>query len=329
MDTLPYKLLPIDELVVRMNEMGTNATPFLFIINYNTDAGYVIKGDELDDNYIKWQFHGDKSTDKKINKQLEWQSHPVSQNLYAEKFNYVKKQILIGNSFLINLTQPTSISTNYTLDDIYNFACAPYKLWLKGRFLVLSPEIFVQIKGRKISTFPMKGTIDANLPDAEKLIMQDEKEIAEHATIVDLLRNDLSMVAEDVHVTRYRYIDKIHTMQGELLQVSSEITGILPEDYRNCLGSIIAKLLPAGSICGSPKHKTLEIIQQIEGYDRGFYTGVCGYFDGENLDSAVMIRFFEQTDNGLVYKSGGGITSQSVLEKEYKELLQKVYVPVS
>ncbi|GAB1415821.1 aminodeoxychorismate synthase component I [Paludibacter sp.] len=329
MDTLPYKLLPIDELVVRMNEMGANATPFLFIINYNADAGYIIKNDELDDNYIKWQFHGDKLNYKKINKQLEWQSHPVSQDLYAEKFNYVRNQILIGNSFLINLTQPTSISTNYTLDDICNFAYAPYKLWLKGQFLVLSPEIFVQIKGRKISTFPMKGTIDANLPDAEKLIMQDGKEIAEHATIVDLLRNDLSIVAEDVHVARYRYIDKIHTMQGDLLQVSSEITGKLPENYRENLGDIFVKLLPAGSICGAPKAKSLEIIREAENYDRGFYTGVCGYFDGENLDSAVMIRFFEQSEHGLVYKSGGGITSKSIMEKEYRELLQKIYVPVS
>jgi para-aminobenzoate synthetase component 1 len=175
----------------------------------------------------------------------------------------------------------------------------------------------------------MKGTIDATLPDAERKILQDEKEMAEHATIVDLLRNDLSMVATDVRVSRYRYVERINTMQQDLLQVSSEIIGRLPDKYRERLGDILFSLLPAGSICGAPKIKTLEIIRQAEGYDRGFYTGVCGYFDGENLDSAVMIRFMEQTDEGLVYKSGGGITFQSELDKEYEELIQKVYVPVS
>jgi len=88
-------------------------------------------------------------------------------------------------------------------------------------------------------------------------------------------------------------------------------------------------LLPAGSITGAPKPKTMEIIDQAEGYERGFYTGICGCFDGENLDSAVMIRFIEQEGEQLIFKSGGGITSQSDLNKEYEELIQKVYVPIS
>jgi para-aminobenzoate synthetase component 1 len=72
----------------------------------------------------------------------------------------------------------------------------------------------------------------------------------------------------------------------------------------------------------------LEIIEQAEIYERGFYTGIFGWFDGENLDSAVMIRFIEQKGDKLIFKSGGGITSQSQVEKEYEELIQKVYVPV-
>jgi len=94
------------------------------------------------------------------------------------------------------------------------------------------------------------------------------------------------------------------------------------------LGDIIFALLPAGSISGAPKTKTLEIIQLAEGYERGFYAGVCGYFDGKNLDSGVMIRYLEQESDGLTFKSGGGITAQSDLVKEYEELIQKVYVPV-
>ena len=290
---------------------------------------YVIPEGKIDSAYVRYRFHDSKSLVKEGNQSLKWSLDPVSEEEYAIKFNYVKQQIQAGNSFLTNLTQPTRISTNFSLEEIYKNGYAPYKLWLKDQFLVLSPETFVQIEKGVIKTFPMKGTIDASIPDAEAIILNDVKEMAEHATIVDLLRNDLSMVANDVKVTRYRYIEKIKTLQKDLLQVSSEISGILPYNYQSYLGDILFKLLPAGSISGAPKPKTLEIIEKVEGYERGFYTGVCGYFDGERLDSAVMIRFIEQTKDGLIYKSGGGITFQSEMEKEYEELIQKVYVPVS
>ena len=172
----------------------------------------------------------------------------------------------------------------------------------------------------------MKGTIDASVPDAERSILNDEKEMAEHSTIVDLIRNDLSMVSENVHVSKFRYIDRIYTNEGDILQVSSEITGKLREGYR--LGDIITKMLPAGSVTGAPKNETLRIIKECEQYDRGWYTGVFGIFDGQSLDSSVMIRFIEKNGNGYIYKSGGGITCLSDPEKEYYELISKVYVPV-
>jgi para-aminobenzoate synthetase component 1 len=86
-------------------------------------------------------------------------------------------------------------------------------------------------------------------------------------------------------------------------------------------------LLPAGSISGAPKVKTLEIIKNAENYERGYYTGTAFYFDGDNLDSCVLIRFIEQTEKGWVYKSGGGITIYSDARKEYQEILDKIYVP--
>ena len=72
----------------------------------------------------------------------------------------------------------------------------------------------------------------------------------------------------------------------------------------------------------------MEIISKAEDYERGFYTGIVGYFDGKNLDSAVMIRFIEQKDGKLFFKSGGGITSQSNAKNEYQEMIQKIYVPI-
>jgi para-aminobenzoate synthetase component 1 len=172
----------------------------------------------------------------------------------------------------------------------------------------------------------MKGTIDASLPNAEELISNDVKEKAEHATIVDLIRNDLSMVANDVKVNRYRYLEEIATNDKRLLQVSSQISGSLSNDYQSDIGSIICQLLPAGSICGAPKESTLKIIEEVEGYKRGYYSGVFGFFDGQDLDSAVMIRFIEQINGNMYFKSGGGITMNSDPEKEYNELIDKVYV---
>ena len=223
-------------------------------------------------------------------------------------------------------------------------------------FVCFSPETFVRIKGGRIYSYPMKGTLDASLPNAEKQLMEDQKEAAEHATIVDLIRNDLSRVAEDVRVDKYRYIDVLHTNKGNILQTSSEISGRLPEDYPHHLGEILDAQLPAGSITGAPKDKTMQIIQEAEDYDRGFYTGIMGIYDHGELNSAVMIRFIEEetspvdfeadgeknfkakegkasegkepkANRKLYFKAGGGITSKSDCRKEYEEVIQKIYLP--
>ena len=94
------------------------------------------------------------------------------------------------------------------------------------------------------------------------------------------------------------------------------------------LGDILFSMLPAGSITGAPKKKTMQIIREAEGYERGFYTGITGYFDGDSLDSAVMIRFVEQEADGMYFKSGGGITFKSDARSEYEEMKQKIYVPI-
>lgn len=328
-----------EQAVKRMNNWGLLRRPFIFIINYLQDASYVEEISSIDPTELLYNLNGftNQSTSDKSNgnsclnnkkEHIHWQSFPESFDIYRHSFNIVQRNIFAGNSFLTNLTCRTPIETNLTLQDIYFRSKAIYKLWLRDSFMVFSPEIFVRIYQGKISSYPMKGTIDASIPDASRLLMDDPKEAAEHATIVDLIRNDLSMVANQVSVSRYRYIDTLHTNQGAILQTSSEIQGVLPEHYQEHLGEIIFKLLPAGSITGAPKKKTMQIIQEAENYDRGFYTGIMGYFDGENLDSAVMIRFVEQEGEKMYFKSGGGITCQSDVESEYNEMKQKVYVPI-
>ena len=174
----------------------------------------------------------------------------------------------------------------------------------------------------------MKGTIDAGIQNAEAVLLNDSKELAEHNTIVDLIRNDLSMVSKNVRVEKFRYIDKIKTHEKELLQTSSKICGDLRPDWKEHIGDILIPMLPAGSICGAPKKKTVEIIKEVENYDRDYFTGVFGYYDGQKLESAVMIRFIEKMGDELYFKSGGGITSFSDCESEYREMVDKVYLPI-
>lgn len=318
------------EAIEYMNEKGRAGKPFLFIINYKMDLIHLYEPHEIDEAELLYNINGftnsSGSTTEKQN--IEWQTEPVPFPVYEKAFNYVTHEIKAGNSYLLNLTFPTKITTNLALKSIFQQAKAPYKVWLKDEFVCFSPEIFVRIKDGYIRSFPMKGTIDATLPDAEKQILSNRKEEAEHATIVDLIRNDISRVASEVGVKRYRYLDRLITNRGDLLQVSSEIEGKLPDNWQERTGDILFELLPAGSISGAPKKKTLEIIEEAEIDSRGFYTGISGYFDGKQLDSAVLIRFIEQKGEQLYFRSGGGITAQSNMDKEYNEIKQKVYVPI-
>ena len=232
-----------------------------------------------------------------------------------------------GNTYLLNLTFPTQIEIKTSLLNIFLSSQAPFKLYYKNQFITFSPERFIKIENNLIQTYPMKGTIDAQIPNADEKILADEKEKAEHTMVVDLLRNDLSMVAKQVCVNKFRYIDKIKAGEKNLLQVSSKITGVLENNWHERIGDILLPLLPAGSISGAPKIKTLEIINQVENYKRGFFSGIFGYFDGNKLDSAVMIRFIERQDGKFIYKSGGGITIDSNPKLEYEEMLDKVYLP--
>jgi para-aminobenzoate synthetase component 1 len=324
----PYKILNKEEMIAAISEYASEQTAFLFVIDYKAETGYVIPSADIQPEFLKFSVNEKQDSAFSANVPLRWDVQPVAPALYRSKFDEVVTQIRRGNSFLVNLTQPALVGTNLNLEDLYRCGKARYKLWLKDMFTVLSPETFIKIVDGKIYSYPMKGTIDASVPDAVNVILNDPKEKAEHATIVDLIRNDLSMVADNVGVTRYRYVDTLHTNKGDLLQVSSEIVGRLSPDYPDRLGEIMFSLLPAGSISGAPKPKTLQIIEAAEGYDRGFYTGIFGWFDGRNLDSAVMIRFVEQQGNQLIFKSGGGITSQSDPKKEYEELIRKIYVPL-
>lgn len=331
MSDLPF--CSSQEAIRRMNEWGRYSRPFFFLIDADRLQCLVESPENLPSHgSLLYAFpHHSNVTQISTPRPdvFRWEPHPQSFESYARSFQTVHGNLRAGNSFLVNLTCATEVDTDLSLRRIFEHADARYRLLLEDRFVVFSPETFVRISHGHIYSYPMKGTIDASLPDAARTLLADEKEAAEHATITDLIRNDLSRVAEQVTVTRYRYLDRLHTHAGPLLQMSSEIRGKLPSDYPAHLGDLFFRLLPAGSVTGAPKRKTVEIIHEAETYSRGFYTGVMGYFDGETLDSAVLIRFLEKLPSGrLVFKSGGGITFRSTPEAEYREMIRKIYVPV-
>lgn len=320
------------EAIEKMNVLAKAGTPFLFIIDYKQEHSYIEEADKIDASSCLYLFRGKGNIAADIPRYdgtVDWQYIPPSPAEYRHAFEVVKQNLLAGNSYLTNLTCRIPINTNLTLKEIFLHSRALYKLWLKDKFVCFSPEIFIRIEAGEIKSFPMKGTIDATLPDAEQTLMQDVKEAAEHATIVDLIRNDLSMVSDHVRVTSYRYIDRLQTNKGPILQTSSEICGTLPPDYKEHIGDILFRLLPAGSITGAPKPKTMQIIAEAEDFERNFYTGIMGYYADGKLDSAVMIRFIEQeNEEQLYFKAGGGITAKSRWESEYNEVKQKIYVPI-
>ena len=310
-----------------MNRLGGEGKPFAFLIDFEEKMPRVWESVHGRDEFL-FDFNGYTNHDREVAERAlapTLRPLPIPLEEYAERFDLALHHIRRGDSYLVNVTAPTRVEADLSLEELYGCARSRYRCMLRDRFVCFSPETFIRIRGGRIHAHPMKGTIDADLPKAEETIMNDPKEAAEHATIVDLIRNDLSMVADRVRVERYRYYEVIEAHGRRIGQVSSEIVGELPTDYTERIGDILFSQLPAGSVSGAPKRKTLSIIREAEGDDRGYYTGVAGFFDGRDLESCVLIRFIEE---GGVYRSGGGITSRSRLESEYREMVDKVYVPL-
>jgi para-aminobenzoate synthetase component 1 len=313
----------------KASNYATAGVPFLFVIDFELQKPLVCRLEDAEDNDIYYDIKGISNIrTTSLHPKVELKCTPIDKHFFSEKFQRVIRHLKNGDSYLLNLTFPTPIEINLTLAEIFREAQAPYKLLYKDRFVVFSPECFIRTGNNEIFTCPMKGTIDATIDGAENILLNNRKEEWEHNTIIDLMRNDISMIATDVTLTRYRYIERIKTNRNQILQTSSEIKGNLPRNWRMDLGNSLLKLLPAGSVSGAPKKKTVEIIRQTETDKRGFYTGIFGIFDGENLDSAVSIRYIEKKNNKMFYRSGGGVTANSNMDDEYREIIQKIYVPV-
>ncbi|MFW6363745.1 MAG: aminodeoxychorismate synthase component I, partial [Spirochaeta sp.] len=299
----------------------------------------VLKLEEIDSGILRFStpLGGNCPVEKVRSQPILSIRNPLSRSRYHQGFHRIQAGLKRGDSFLANLTYPVDVECSQPLHEVFFSSQALFRLWWKDHFTVFSPEKFITISTNgTAATFPMKGTISADIPDAANRLRDNAKEAAEHLTVVDLLRNDLGRIGTKVRVERFRYLERIHSPAGDILQASSEIRAELGKNWQGRIGSLLAEILPAGSITGAPKRRTLELISEAEGEQRGYYTGIIGYFDGSQFCSGVMIRFIEERAGGLPdslplqfprFRSGGGITIYSDEEEEYHELHTKIRIP--
>ncbi|MBV6493178.1 MAG: Isochorismate synthase MenF [Turneriella sp.] len=229
-----------------------------------------------------------------------------------------------GFSYLTNYCTQSTVELPLKPYALFENSTAPFTVYFENEFIAFSPEAFVSVEGDTICATPMKGT-GYNKED----LLSSEKEKAEHATVVDLLRNDLARVAKAIRIEKYRYMTGIPQADGRTLyQTSTAICGTMPPDWRRSIHVWLPNLLPAGSVTGAPKRETVSLLRRYETEPRGFFTGVAALFDGENFYSCVLIRYIDLRTKPYKFRSGAGITIYSDAEAEYEELLQKVYIPL-
>ena len=187
-----------------------------------------------------------------------------------------------------------------------------------------SPESQIIINNGEAIMHPIAGTFkrsgDVEADDAQaKALLADAKENAEHTMLVDLARNDLSKTCNNVQVNYYKQIKYF----SHVIHMVSEVSGKIKPGHHTF--ELIASTFPQGTLSGAPKHRALEIIDELEPTARGYYGGCIGLIglDG-NCNHAIMIRSFLSRKNKLFYQAGAGIVSQSVPETELQEVNNKL-----
>ena len=187
-----------------------------------------------------------------------------------------------------------------------------------------SPESQILIKNGKAILHPIAGTFkrsgddDIDQESAARLL-KDAKENAEHVMLVDLARNDLSRVCDDVTVSHYRQVQYF----SHVIHLVSEVTGKVRAGSNPF--ELLAKTFPAGTLSGAPKFKAMELINSFEPTARSNYGGGIGFmgFDGSCIH-AIMIRTFLSRNNTLIYQAGAGVVAASQPESELQEVNNKL-----
>jgi anthranilate/para-aminobenzoate synthase component I len=252
-----------------------------------------------------------------------------SQERYADAFSEVQRQLRLGNSYEVNLTYRMSVSSPADPLTVYRwlrrFNPAPYACYLRHADLAVlcsSPERFMRLNGRRLETRPIKGTTPRNNNDQAadealaKRLRDEPKFRAENLMVVDLLRNDLSIVCQPgtVTVPELMYVESYPSVH----QLVSRIEGRVRPGVSAT--ETVRSLFPGGSMTGAPKLRTMEIIGAVEDTPRGVYAGAIGWLlDSGRADLGIVIRTLVAADGRFTLGTGGAITVRSDLEEEFAE----------
>ncbi len=251
---------------------------------------------------------------------------------YVQKINRIKKYIRRGDTYQVNLTGKYRFdfrgSAFSFYRDLKKRQNVPYGAFCKFKneyVISLSPELFFRREGNRIYSRPMKGTLarGKNTGDDRMMFMRLENSIkdkAENIMIVDLIRNDLGRISRtgSVKVSRLFNIEKYDT----LFQMTSTVQGRLRKDINYY--DIFRSIFPGGSVTGTPKIRTMQIIKELESYPRHIYCGALGMiFPGKRAAFNLPIRTVSIISRRGEMGIGSGITIASNPSREYEECLLK------
>ena len=280
----------------------------------------------------KFEENYNKNTDYIYNTDFSKFKSNFEKEDYKKAITKVKDYIKDGHTYITNMTQRYSCENyedNFTIySKLRKINPAPFSAYMNLEDISIissSPERFLNIIDRKVETRPIKGTMPrGNTKEIDginrNILLNSEKDKSELLMVVDLERNDLSKVCKPstINVTELFKIEEYATV----FHLVSTIEGILDDDI-NAI-DCIKECFPGGSITGTPKIRTMEIIEEVEKLRRGIYTGSIGYFDFRgNCDFNIVIRTILKKDNKAYFGVGGGITIESDEESEYNETLDK------
>ncbi|MCB8994656.1 MAG: chorismate-binding protein [Bacteroidales bacterium] len=259
------------------------------------------------------------------------ESSNMSDEEYMEIVKKGKKHCKLGDVFQVVLSRQFSKKFKGDEFNVYralrNINPSPYLFYFDfGGFKLFgsSPEAQLVIEKGVARINPIAGTFKRSGNDEEDRqlaidLTNDKKENAEHVMLVDLARNDLSRNSSRVMVKTYREVQ----FYSHVIHLVSEVIGEMDKGFNPV--KVFADSFPAGTLSGAPKFKAMELIDEFENRNRGFYGGAIGYlgFNGD-VNHAIMIRSFLSKNNTLFYQAGAGITAASVEENELKEVNNKL-----
>lgn len=257
----------------------------------------------------------------------------IAQDTFVKMVKKAKQYIECGDIFQVVLSQRFTSDFKGNPFSLYRRLRtsnpSPYMYYLEFddyTILGTSPESLVKITDGIIKTNPIAGTKPRGKTKEEderleQILLDDEKELAEHRMLVDLGRNDLGRVSKigTVQVSKYMKIERYKYV----MHIVSEVIGELREDVH--VVDVVTSCLPAGTVSGAPKIRAMQIINELEQQKRGVYAGAIGYISiNGNLDLAIAIRTMIVKDGKAYVQAGAGIVYDSIPESEYEETINKM-----